>query len=68
MLGLLTIFSLQEGELLRIFKLFLGRVIVIRSWVSLIHWKDFLHAGAVYMFLRVRCPTESSRAASRRGV
>lgn len=67
-IGSLTRFSLQEGEVLRIFKLFLSRVIVIRSWVSLIRWIDFLHAGAVYVFLRVRDTTEPSRAASHHGV
>lgn len=58
-LALLMSFSLQEGELLRILKLILSREVVIRSWVSLICWKDFLYTGAVYMFLRVRGPVGS---------
>lgn len=51
MLALLTSFFLQEGELLSILKLILSRVVVMRSWVSLIRWKDFLYTGAVYTFL-----------------
>lgn len=59
MLALLTSFSLQEGELFRMLKLILSRVVVIRSWLSLIHWKDSLYAGVVYMFWRVKDPVES---------
>lgn len=44
-LALVTSFSLQEGELLRILKLIPSRVVVVRSWVSLICWKDFLYTG-----------------------
>lgn len=58
-LALLTRFFLQEGELLSILKLILSRVVVMRSWVSLIRWKDFLYTGAVYTFLRVEDPVES---------
>lgn len=58
-LALLRSFSLQEGELLRVLKLILSRIVVIRSWVSLICWKGFLYAGVVYMFLRVKDPVES---------
>lgn len=45
---------MQERELLRTLKLILSRVVVIRSRVRLIHWKDVLYTAVVYMFLRVK--------------
>lgn len=44
-LPLATSFSLREGELLRALRLILSRAVVVRSWVSLICWKDFSSAG-----------------------